>query len=104
MNRQRRRIFLVTSLLFSAAFAAVDLKNYLLTGAPFVINDDLLDKFKICATLPGVIPAGAVVLLVYQNVHTYNFYVIECITILSSSLLYGWIVSLIVQKIRGRAK
>jgi hypothetical protein len=78
----KRRLFLMTSVLLAAVFAAVDLKNYFVNRAPFYVSDDLFDKFKIYATIPGAIPAFFIVLLVYQNAHAFNFYVLESITIL----------------------
>jgi hypothetical protein len=69
----KRRLFLITSVSLAVVFTAVDLKNYLVNGAPFYVSDDLFDKFKIYATMPGAIPAFFIVLLVYQNAHALTF-------------------------------
>ena len=91
----RLRLLLWSTFTIMLIFLLIDLKNFLHNGAPFVIDDDLLDKFKFYATLPGLILAFLVILAVYQNIHNYDYFVMESIRILASSLLYGWILKTI---------
>lgn len=83
-------------------FTCIDLKNIISNGAAFTVNDDIFDKFKFYATIPGYVPAFLIIFIVYQNIHNYNFYVIELITLLCSSILYGWIIAYVVTKVRSK--
>ena len=91
----KHRVFLIVFSLLMVVFVMIDLKNAIQNGAPFVINNDVLDRLKNYATIPGSFLSSLVILVIYQNVHSYDYYVMESIALLSSSALYGWIVSII---------
>lgn len=92
---QQRKSLLIYSACFLAVFLIIDFKNYISNGAVFIVTGDIIDQFKHYATLPGTILAFIVLIVVYQNIHNYDFVVLEGITLISSSILYGWIVSVI---------
>lgn len=94
---QKHKIFLITFWGFLTFFALVDLKNYLNNGASFVVSEDIFDKLKSYLEFPGMVAGFLVVMIVYQNIHNYDFYVLEAVSITTSSMLYGWIMSLVLR-------
>ena len=94
----KRKVFLIASSVFFLLFALVDLKNHLRNGALYIINDDLFDKIKFYMNLPGYFIGFLVIILVYHNIHNYDSYVLEAVTLVFSSVLYGWITSIISHK------
>jgi len=95
------RVFLISSICFIIFFLVIDLKNYYTNGASFVVTGDIFDTLKHYLTIPGSIPSFIVILIVYNNIHNYNYIVMESVTLLSSSILYGFVISLF---IRNRKK
>jgi len=97
----KRSIFLITAIAVALFFIAIDLRNHLINGASFVVNDDILDKIKFYLNIPGFVIGFLFIMVIYQNIHNYNYYVIETVSIISSSLIYGWIASIIVIKFKN---
>ena len=95
---------MIASFCFLLCFVIVDLKNYLKNGAPFIVNDDIFDKLKFYLNLPGEMVGFLIIIIVYQNIHNYDFYAIETISFISSSILYGWITSIILRRFIGTQK
>ena len=58
-----------------------------------MVSGDLLDRAKFYSSVPGAIPAFALILLVYRNIHNYNYWVSETATLLFSSVFYGFALS-----------
>lgn len=95
MNRYRKHFFIaaIVYILFSVL---IDLRNYLVNGEIFIVNGDILDSLHFYLNIPGRIISFILIFIVYQNIHNYDFYFLWASSLLFNSLLYGFLVYLLV--------
>ncbi len=96
--KNKRVIVIIVASFFLVSFLLIDLKNYYYYGAPYITSDDTLDHVKSYLTTPGMIVSFIIVLLIYRNIHDYNYYVVETVALLTSSILYGWLAAILVMR------
>ena len=97
-----RKAFIVVSVCFLSCFLVIDLKNYIVNGSSFIVTGDAFDTLKYYLTIPGYYPTFFIILLMGQNVHNYNYFIMEIFTLLLSSSMYGWVVSLLFRVRNGK--
>ena len=99
--KTNKKWFLIGALLYAIFFLGVDLKNLNSNGAFFIVNEDFMDKLKFYSELPGFIPSFVLILIIYQNIHNYDSYVLESFMLLFNSIIYGLIAWYIKNKINS---
>lgn len=96
-NRKHFFIGAVAYILFSLL---IDLRNYLVNGEIFIVSGDILDSIHFYSSIPGFIPSFILILIIYQNIHNYDYYFLWTSSLLFNSLFYGILLYLLIPYIK----
>jgi len=84
-----KKYFLIAASIFLLYSLSVDLRNFLENGDVFVVNGDIFDSINFYLSIPGVILSFIPVLIVYQNIHNYDFYFMWSFALIFNGIFYG---------------
>jgi hypothetical protein len=92
LMKGNRKHFFIAALVYILFSLVIDLRNYLVNGEIFIESGDILDSINYYSSIPGFIPSFILILIIYQNIHNYDYYFLWTSSLLFNSLFYGILV------------
>ena len=90
--RRNKRYFFIPAIIVLLFLLLIDLKNYLLNGEIFITQGDFFDSISSFIEFPGTLLVTLIVLIVYKNIHNYDFYFMWALALVLNTLFYGLLV------------